>query len=89
VKKFLRQVLSLPRRRAIAVAVLGLCSGASFAASDVLEPIEVRDTRDEPNEKLPLDQSASTASRLGLSVRDTPGSISIIDRAAIEATLGV
>ena len=85
VKKFFRQVLSLPRRRAIALAVLGLCSGASFAAGDVLEPVEVRDTRDEPNEKLPLDQSASTASRLGLSVRDTPGSISIIDRAAIEA----
>ncbi len=78
-------MMALPPRRAIAIAALGLCSGASFAASDVLETIEVRDTRDEPNEKLPLDQHASTASRLGLSVRDTPGSISIVDRATIEA----
>ncbi|WP_408169349.1 TonB-dependent receptor [Herbaspirillum rhizosphaerae] len=86
VKKLFGKVL--PPRRAVVIAILSLSGTAgstAVAAGDVLETIEVRETRDEPNEKLPLDQSASTASRLGLSVRETPGSISIIDRSAIEA----
>lgn len=76
--------MSVMPQRAIVAAVMALCSGAP-AAADTLAPIEVRDSRDEPNEKLPLDQAASTASRLGLSVRETPASVSVIDRAAIEA----
>ena len=82
-KKLIDKVV--PRGRAIAVAILSLSGGAVMAATDVLETVEVRDTRDEPNEKLPLDRAASTATRLGLTVRETPGSISIIDRSAIEA----
>src|SRR5450830_458891 len=86
VKKLFGKVL--PPRRAFVIAILSLSGAAgstAVAAGDVLETIEVRETRDEPNEKLPLDQAASTATRLGLSVRETPGSISIIDRSAIEA----
>jgi iron complex outermembrane receptor protein len=38
-----------------------------------------------PNAQIQLDAPAGSASRLGLTVRQTPGSISIVDRATIEA----
>lgn len=84
-RKSFQQILPSLPQRGMAVVVLSMFSGAGVGATEVLAPIEVRETRDEPNEKLPLDQRASTASRLGLSVRETPGSVSIISRAAIEA----
>jgi iron complex outermembrane receptor protein len=51
-----------------------------------LATIEVRDTPElRPLGPPDLDNIAKTGSRLGLSIRDTPGSITLIDRANIEA----
>ena len=82
-----QSIAFLPPQRAIALAALALCSSASMAAeaNKTLETVEVHANREEANEKLPFDQAASTASRLGMTVRETPASVSVIDRQHIEA----
>lgn len=85
VEKVFRQSKSVLPQRVMAMMVLGIFSSSGLAADDVLETIEVRDAREQANERLALDRRTSTASRLGLSVRETPGSVSVIDRTTIEA----
>lgn len=86
-----------PTPLALALSAL-LASPAVFAQTDAggeaaeapeavttLAPVEVRDRADQPNGRLALDVPAETSSRLGLSARETPASVSVIDRATIEA----
>lgn len=55
-------------------------------AEPTLAAIEVTDRSDAgANGTLPLDKPMRTGSRLGLTARETPASVSVVDRAAIEA----
>lgn len=49
-----------------------------------LTPVTVTATPTDSGEKLPLDESNATGSRLGLTARETPASVSIVNRATIE-----
>ncbi|MDH6590714.1 iron complex outermembrane receptor protein [Variovorax sp. TBS-050B] len=55
------------------------------AAAPALPPVEVVDEAPRPNGRLDLDTPADTASRLGLTPRETPASVTVVNRAAIEA----
>lgn len=59
--------------------------GEAVEAVTTLAPVEVRGSADRPNGRLALDVPAETSSRLSLSARETPASVSVIDRATIEA----
>lgn len=49
-----------------------------------LKPVTVNAGRNDASEKLPLDESNVTGSRLGLTPRETPASVAIMNRATIE-----
>lgn len=80
-----------PFRRAAIAAVIApaslLATASAFAQSATpnLPQIEVTDTVDAPNGRLNLDTPAETGSRLGLTVRETPASVTVVNRAAIDA----
>ncbi len=70
------------------LALFGAASApapAQTAGAPTLPQIEVVDEAPRPNGRLGLDTPAETASRLGLTPRETPASVTVIDRAAIEA----
>lgn len=70
-----------------ALAALSACllaAQAGHAQDTSLSPVEVRDTAPDPG-RIRLDAQPATASRLGLSIRETPGAVYQVDRAAIEA----
>lgn len=50
-----------------------------------LPVVEVRAVAEQPNGNLPLDTPVETGSRLGLTPRETPASVTVVDRATIEA----
>lgn len=54
-------------------------------AQQQLPTVVVTDRNDPPNGRLPLDTTSQTGSRLGLTPRETPASVTIIDRETIEA----
>ena len=54
-------------------------------ASGTLSVVEVKASPDQPNGALPLDTPIQTGSRLGLTPRETPASVTVVDRATIEA----
>lgn len=58
---------------------------AQAVPEHALPTIEVSDDADTPNGKLNLDTPAAAASNLGLTARETPASITVVDRATIEA----
>lgn len=73
-----------------ALAFLGLFTATAHAQSttaDVprLEAVEIREAEVEPNGRLDLDTPAATGSRLGLTPRETPATVTVVNRAAIEA----
>nr|MDP2191238.1 TonB-dependent receptor [Rhodoferax sp.] len=53
-------------------------------SEQTLTPVTITATRTDSSEKLPLDESNATGSRLGLTARETPASVSIVNRATIE-----
>jgi len=67
---------------------LAVCAALPLLAQAEAEPTrtlgEVLVHSKAPAENLNLDQRASTASRLGLSVRDTPATVSVVDRDTLE-----
>jgi len=65
--------------------VHGQTSDASSNSSAQLPVVQVSDTADQPNGRLPLDTAVETGSRLGLTPRETPASITVVDRATIDA----
>lgn len=77
------------RPRPLALALGRALSLALFPAlpafaQDTVPTVEITGTAPRPG-LLDLDASAATGSRLGLSARETPASVSVVDRAAIEA----
>ena len=50
----------------------------------VLPTVTVQENASQPNGALPLNEPSSTASRLGLSVRETPAAVTVVDRVTIE-----
>lgn len=84
---------SRPLRLALAAALAPLASPLALAQADPdpaaasasLAPVEVRGSADRPNGRLPLDVPAETGSRLGLTPRQTPATLTVVDRATIDA----
>jgi iron complex outermembrane receptor protein len=64
-----------------------LATASAFAqlATPSLPQIEVTDTVVAPNGRLNLDTPAETGSRLGLTVRETPATVTVVNRATIDA----
>jgi iron complex outermembrane receptor protein len=53
-------------------------------AEKVLKPVTISASQGDASEKLPLDEPNTTGSRLGLTPRETPASVSIVNRDTIE-----
>lgn len=49
-----------------------------------LKPVTISASQGDASEKLPLDEANGTGSRLGLTARETPASVAIVNRATIE-----
>ena len=58
---------------------------AQQQADSTLPEVRVTGERDTPNDKLPLEAVSSTGSRLGITTRENPSSITVVDRETIEA----
>ncbi|WP_442866860.1 TonB-dependent receptor [Acidovorax sp. NCPPB 4044] len=78
--------------RALACAALLPCAAWAQgdapqpAATPTLAPVTVSGTAEgEPMGRLPLDTPVATGSRLGLTPRETPAAVTVVDRATIEA----
>ncbi len=69
------------------LAFTPLAATAQAPATDTptLQSVQVVDTAPAPNGRLNLDTPVETGSRLGLSARETPASVTVVDRATIEA----
>jgi len=76
------------RTRIAVLLALGFSSTTAFAddtskTEQTLPAVEVRSTQE--NSKLNLDTPSNTGSRLGLTPRETPATVTIVDRATIDA----
>lgn len=75
----------------VAISVLSLVPALSYAQSESSVPavtlgtIEVPGQAYPPNAQQSFDTQTQTGSRLGLSIRETPATVTIVDRSAIEA----
>lgn len=83
------QLFSPHRRQPLAAALSAALATLAFAAQAQDSPaslptIEVQGAAPQANGLLPLDTPAATASRLGLTPRETPASVTVVDRATIE-----
>src|SRR5690606_38004812 len=58
---------------------------AAAAESASLEQVEITATVPAPNGRLDLDTPTETGGRLGLTPRETPASVNVVDRLTIEA----
>lgn len=75
------------------VAALTACLGPLLASASVwaqttansLPQVDVMDSTSAPNGRLNLDTPTETGSRLGLTVRETPASVTVVNRATIDA----
>lgn len=69
------------------LALFGAVHAPAHAQTAVssLPPIEVADDAPRPNGRLDLDSPADTASRLGLTPRETPASVTVVNRAVLDA----
>lgn len=76
------------RQSAGAFTLAALAGAASAQSTDPLTPtlptVEVSDATQAPG-LLPLDTPVETSSRLGLTPRETPASVTVVDRATLEA----
>lgn len=76
------------RQSAGAFTLAALAGAASAQSADPLTPtlptVEVSDATQAPG-LLPLDTPVETGSRLGLTPRETPASVTVVDRATLEA----
>ena len=76
----------LPRRTLLALAASGAAMGVAFAqtapeAAQSLQSVTITGSAERP---LNLDRESQTGSRLGLSLRETPASVEVISREAME-----
>lgn len=74
-------------RAALPLAIALACSAmaAQSRADEPLPLVEIVGTAPRANGKLNLDTASSTGSRLGLTPRETPASVTLVDRAMIDA----
>uniref|UniRef100_UPI003F863082 TonB-dependent receptor n=1 Tax=Alicycliphilus soli TaxID=3228789 RepID=UPI003F863082 len=70
---------------ALALALLGTAAQGQGTEAATLQTMEVVDSAPAPNGRLPLDTPIETGSRLGLTARETPASVTVVDRSTIEA----
>lgn len=77
-------LLPSPLCLALSAALAALALPA-HAQESTLAPVTVSATADAPAGPLLLDTRTETASRLGLTPRETPASVTVVDRATIEA----
>ena len=69
----------------LCTAILALVPLAATAQTPTLQPVDVVDAAAQPNGRLQLDTPVATGSRLGLTARETPASVTLVDRATIDA----
>lgn len=69
----------------LALAPLGTAAQSKTAEAPTLQAVEVVDSVPTPNGRINLDTPVETGSRLGLTPRETPASVTVVDRATIEA----
>lgn len=69
----------------LALAPLGALAQGQAADAPALQAMEVVDAAPAPNGRLQLDTPVETGSRLGLTPRETPASVTVVDRSTIEA----
>ena len=75
-----------PLYRALWVGlVLAPCSTYAQTLAPTLQTVDVRSSQPAANGPLHLDTRSDTGSRLGLTPRETPASVTLVDRATIEA----
>ena len=80
----------VPARTPVALAIALLITAPAFAQTTEsadeaqLPTVTVQDSTAQSNGVLNLDAPSSTASRLGLSLRETPATVTVVDRATIE-----
>jgi len=75
------------RRQPLAAALLAATAFTAQAQETTpsLPTVEVTSAAPQANGLLPLDTPTETASRLGLTPRETPAAVTVVDRATIEA----
>lgn len=69
----------------LAFAPLAVTAQTPSTDTPTLQSVQVVDTAPAPNGRLNLDTPVETGSRLGLTPRETPASVTVVDRATIEA----
>ena len=69
----------------LALAPLGAAAQSQATDSATLQTVKVVDSVPTPNGRINLDTPVETGSRLGLSPRETPASVTVVDRSTIEA----
>lgn len=69
----------------LALAPLGAAAQSQATDSATLHTVKVVDSVPTPNGRINLDTPVETGSRLGLSPRETPASVTVVDRSTIEA----
>lgn len=69
----------------LTLAPLGVAAQVPVSDAPTLPAVQVVDTVSAPNGRLNLDTPVETGSRLALTPRETPASVSVVDRSAIEA----
>lgn len=69
----------------LALAPLGAAAQRKTAEAPTLQTVQVVDSVPAPNGRIHLDTPVETGSRLGLTPRETPASVTVVDRSTIEA----
>lgn len=69
----------------LTLAPLGATAQGKATEAPTLQAVEVVDSVPTPNGRINLDTPVETGSRLGLSPRETPASVTVVDRSTIEA----
>lgn len=69
----------------LALAPLGAAAQRKTAEAPTLQTVQVVDSVPTPNGRIHLDTPVETGSRLGLTPRETPASVTVVDRSTIEA----
>ncbi|MEG1770757.1 MAG: TonB-dependent siderophore receptor [Comamonas sp.] len=82
--------IHVPHRRQLLAAALFAATAFTAQAQSLettpsLSTVEVRSAQPQANGRLSLDTPTETGSRLGLTPRETPAAVTVVDRATIEA----
>jgi iron complex outermembrane recepter protein len=70
------------KQKVLSVAIMAALSSSAYAADDVLDEVVVKAPA-EPRAAINLNKTNSTASRLGLTAKETPASVEAVDSETI------